>query len=187
MAPSEKPNEEIGLRSPAVLAIADWLVEQGLRARTLDAVLNGLCERLVAAGVPLLRGHASVSTIHPSISSFGGTWWRAGGARRQQFQYEDERLDRWQLSPFRAMIEQGLTRMRRRLAGPEAQLDFPVLEELRDHGGTDWLAELVVFGERSRGDVPIGTVLSWLSDAPEGFSREDEAILEWLRPRVALV
>ena len=173
--------------SPAVIAIADWLIEQGLAAPELEPVLDGLCARMAASGVPLLRGHASVSTIHPSVSSFGGTWWRTRDAQRLRFQHEDQSLDRWQLSPFRAMIERNQMRLRKRLVGPEAELDFPVLEELRDQGGTDWLAHMVPFGDWSRGDVPIGAVLSWVSDAPEGFSPEDEAVIDWLVPRFGMV
>ena len=55
-----------------------------------------------------------------------------------------------------------LPRMRRRLEGPEAQVDFPVLQEFRAQGATDRLGQLVGFGEdRQPAGLP-GMLLSWV-------------------------
>ena len=66
--------------------------------------------------------------------------------------------------------------LRRRLAGPEAQLDFPVLAELAAHGATDYIAELVGPGseDASRGDA---VAYSFATDRSDGFSDDDIATL----------
>ena len=169
-------------------ALTDWLVEQGLKAETLAAVFDGLCARLVALGLPLLRGHTSVTTIHPNFSGLGCTWWRSGDAESERYQHIDTSLDRrWHQSPFRVMVEEGVPRLRRRLVGPKAKLDFPVLEEFRAQGGTDWLAQILAFRRLDEAAEIQGIIFSWLSDAPEGFTAEQKRLLDWLVPRMALV
>jgi hypothetical protein len=54
--------------------------------------------------------------------------------------------------------------LRRHLTGPEAQLDFPVLEELAAAGGSDYFAEIVRFG--SEGDPSHGTGIAYLIPSP---------------------
>ena len=63
------------------------------------------------------------------------------------------------------MVEKRAT-VRRRLVGPNAKLDFPLLKEIRGEGGTDYLCVPVEFS-----DGHVNTV-SVTSDAPQGFSRQ---------------
>ena len=56
--------------------------------------------------------------------------------------------DYYLASPMRPVFEEGKP-VRRRLTGPDAQLDYPMLQELRDQGLTDYLAlPLIQPGER---------------------------------------
>jgi adenylate cyclase len=75
--------------------------------------------------------------------------------------------------------------LRRRLAGPEVQLDFPVLAELVAHGATDYIAELVGPGveDASRGDA---IAYSFATDRTGGFSDDDIATLRAVLPVVSL-
>jgi hypothetical protein len=75
--------------------------------------------------------------------------------------------------------------LRRRLAGPEAQFDFPVLAELAAHGATDYIAELVGPGteDASRGDA---VAYSFATDRSDGFSDDDIATLRAVLPAVSL-
>lgn len=84
------------------------------------------------------------------------------------------------------MIEAGIPQLRRRLVGTMARPDFPIFAEFRAQGATDYYAQLVAFdiGERAQ---PTGLASSWISDAPDGFSDRDLAILSRLLPRYALV
>ena len=57
--------------------------------------------------------------------------------------------------------------MRRRLEGPDARLDFPILEELAAEGATDYVAMPLQFSD---GQLNI---LTLVSDRPGGFSTEE--------------
>jgi adenylate cyclase len=48
-------------------AIADWLIDGARSAPRPDFVLEQLCDRLVAAGIPLSRVAVFVRTLHPDI------------------------------------------------------------------------------------------------------------------------
>ena len=60
-------------------AIADWLIGQSLGTAGLDATLQGCCERLCAAGIPLWRGHVAFPVLHPLFHAVGVTWYRDRG------------------------------------------------------------------------------------------------------------
>jgi adenylate cyclase len=51
----------------SIAHIADWLIDGARTASTPDAVLREMCERVVAAGIPVWRAAMFVSTLHPEI------------------------------------------------------------------------------------------------------------------------
>src|SRR5207247_850695 len=72
--------------------------------------------------------------------------------------------------------------LRRRLAGAEAELDFPLLTELADAGATDYFAEVVRFG--ANGDPSRGTGIGYTftTDRPRGFTDDDLVLLKAVLP-----
>jgi adenylate cyclase len=76
--------------------------------------------------------------------------------------------------------------MRRRLSGPEAQLDFALLEQFAAAGATDYFAEIVGFG--AEGDLSHGTGIaySFATDQPAGYSGDDLVLLKAVLPVVSL-
>jgi hypothetical protein len=94
-------------------------------------------------------------TLHPQWGGYTYTWWRDLDATEPaQFErgaaYEQEMLN----SPIGYLVRQAEASpggdpwrdLRRRLAGPGAQLDFPTLQRLAAAGATDYFAEIVRFG-----------------------------------------
>ncbi|HYU11144.1 MAG TPA: adenylate/guanylate cyclase domain-containing protein [Stellaceae bacterium] len=171
-----------------------WAVQQGLRGASTDLLFDGLCGRLAAAGVPLWRGFAGMRTLHPQWAGYAYTWQRdRDGVEPAQIErsqaYEQDVAD----SPFAALIreaeggtEPGATpRLRRRLAGPETRLDFPILERLAAAGATDYFAQLVTFakGDPSRGQ---GIGFSFATDRPDGFSEDDLTLIRAVLPAASL-
>jgi adenylate cyclase len=76
--------------------------------------------------------------------------------------------------------------LRRRLAGPEAQLDFSILKDLAAAGAADYFAEVVRFG--ADGDPSHGTGIgySFATDLPRGFRDDDLVLLQAVLPAVSL-
>src|SRR6266478_5310471 len=121
-----------------------WAVGEGLRGADAALLFDGLCRRLVGAGVPLWRAFAGMRTLHPQWAGYGYIWWRHLNAiQPRQFERGDEYEQDILNSPLGHLIRLGETRaaaageagdpwlhMRRHLAGAEAELDFALLQEL---------------------------------------------------------
>jgi adenylate cyclase len=163
--------------------VADWLMTQALSEVTLEALLDGCCGRLAAAGVPLERAHISFRTIHPLFHATALTWRRGQGVASESFTRNGPIItDRFRESPMFHMIESGIPFLRRRLTGDEALLDFPVLEEFRDQGITDYLGFTVGFS----GDPYDGITGSWATDSASGFSEQDIQALLRIQRRLGV-
>lgn len=130
----------------------NWLVEQGLKGLPLDEQFHGFCDRLHAAGFDAARASMGMGTLHPRYGAQTFVW------RADQKEVETTMRDRatWQLddfmqSPVYFMRTTGTPSLRRRLDTNEP-LDFPILEELREQGMTDYAAQIVPYGRIDEGD-----------------------------------
>jgi len=100
--------------------------------------------------------------------------------------------DRWVKSPFYYMLKEGVAELRERLIETEAPRKFPVFDELHAKGATDYFAVAMHFSKLPSGrgnnpnDPPEGMVISWASDAAQGLSDGDIAVLRGLMPPLGL-
>ncbi len=164
--------------------VADWLMAQALVPEAgLEELVAGCCTRLAAAGIPLWRGNVSFRTLHPLFEAMSHTWRRDSGIKTVGFEHRPgDAPNPLRQSPHFYMIENRIPFLRRRLTGEEAMLDFPVLEEFRDEGATDYLAYLVAFNEAGTD----GIIGSWTTDRPSGFSERDIRSLMRIQSRLAV-
>jgi adenylate cyclase len=162
--------------------VADWLMAQALEDTELEALVNGCCERLSAAGVPLARANFSFSVLHPLYRAMGFTWRRGEGLEVEGYRHLNEgQPDRFLKSPYYYLLSNSLEYMRRRLDISGA-LGFPLLDELRDAGFTDYLA----FATQYRKGSGQGMMGSWATDLSDGFSEPDIAALLRIQTRLAV-
>ena len=172
---------------PLVDSVAEWLMTQALGETPMEALMEGCCQRLRAAGIPLLRTHLAFRTLHPLFSAVTMTWWRDGGLETAQIPHGLEDGSEWRRTTYYYMIENLIFLLRRRLTGAEALVDFPILEEFRDQGATDYLAYCVLFEPGRHGDRPLmGLIGSWLTDRPGGFSDGEVRSLIRIQRRLAV-
>ena len=173
-----------------VEALTQWLATAGLLGYDVDALLEEFSERLVKAGVPLMRSHVAFNTLHPQFRAFSHTWRRGEGlVNTLAVEHEQAERDDWLRSPFHHMLTKDERRLRRRLTGPGAKLDFPVLAEFKDKGATDWFGLALPFawhGSENMTEKQFGLISSWISDAPGGFTEEHIQVLDRLVPFLAL-
>ncbi len=179
-----------------IIELHIWAVGQGLRGTPAAELFEGLCERLIMAGVPLWRAFAGMRTLHPQWGGYGYTWWRdLHAVQREQYERGNEYEEDVLTSPFTHLIEQAEAsrgegdpwrHLRRRLAGPEAQLDFPILEKLAAAGATDYFAEIVRFGAGGDPSRGIGVGYSFATDRPGGFGDDDLVLLRAALPVTSL-
>jgi len=173
-------------RAADVDAVIDWITQQGLASDDLPALLRGFCERIVALGVPLWRGHVAIATLHPTYEAVSCSWRRDQGLKQDYFQHGSSSGQDWQQSPLRHLVEHRIGRMRHRLELGEGTVRFPALAAFRDEGATDWLGRLIAFGGASQPAGLPGMVTSWTSDRAGGFSDADTALIERLLRQLAL-
>ena len=177
-----------------IIELHIWAVRQGLLGTAAAELFDGLCQRLIIAGVPLWRGFAAMQTLHPQWGGYGYTWRRDLNAI-EPAQFARGELRNWSNSPFAYLMRQARAgpkeenpwlHLRRHLSGPEAQLDFPVLEEFAAAGATDYFAEIVRFGADGDPSRGTGVAYSFATDRPGGFRDDDLVLLQAVLPAVSL-
>ncbi|MDX8520186.1 adenylate/guanylate cyclase domain-containing protein [Mesorhizobium dulcispinae] len=146
--------------------VADWLNQSALAGNDLETLIKGFCERLAAAGLPLKRVHLSFSMLHPLYDALGFTWFRGQGMEVEGFRHKAGLpSDRFLTSPYYHLLSNKLEHLRRRL-DPSVPSEFPVFDELRTMGITDYMAFVLPFS----GNTSQGMMGSWSTDSAAGFS-----------------
>ena len=168
--------------------IADWLMSSALGEVGVDSIFEGCCQRLHAAGVPLVRALTAFRTLHPLFASVTLVWkLNQGVASNPILHTEAFSTEQWHRSPMHHLVRHRLLFLRRRLTGEHAIVDFPVLEELRDAGVTDYLCYRTPFTRNEDPGPEVGGIMgSWSTDRPSGFSEEDLRIFGRIQRRYAV-
>src|ERR1700761_4410887 len=132
--PAERPTHD------TVEGIGAWLLGAARRITSGLGAVDEYAWRLCAAGIPLLRVSIHVGTLHPQYLGAALIWWRdTGRSILVMIKHEIADLIPYDLNPVRRVREGGET-LRRHLDMPDDQFDFEVLHELKERGGTDYLA-----------------------------------------------
>lgn len=175
--PSTKPIPSHAM----VSGIANWLMRQALEETDIETVVVGCCERLRAAGVPIVRGYFAFTMLHPLHRAIGITWHRGQGTTTQGYPHIPGGVsETYARSPHFHMMQHDLDHLRAPLHPQIETLQFPILDDLREDGCTDYLAFVVGFGGGQRADRPegFGMIGSWATAESSGFTdAEIEALL----------
>jgi adenylate cyclase len=182
-------------------ALNAWLAKAGLRGEAEATLVNGFCERAVAAGVPISRALLLVDTLHPiyegrlvrwgygpsepAVRDYGRTHLPEGTTDRYLLAEQSEQIARWRASPFFRMLQTGESWLRRRVTA-ESEAEFPVLQDYRAAGMTDYLAIISRFApEGVIGEMEC-IYSSWTSAHADGFTDAQIAALKRVVPTLAL-
>lgn len=120
--------------------VVDWLTEGAPPSRLPRDVLLETCRRTVAAGLPIHRVGVFVRTLHPNTVGRAFIW-QADKHAVEMTEAGNDLLDSeaFLKSPIRKVMAENVE-VRRRLDDPACPMDFPVLEDLRRDGATDFVA-----------------------------------------------
>jgi len=163
----------------AVLArITTWLIGPARQHCPPEEIVKGLADRLVDAGVPLLRVRIGQRVANPMIGAWGVVWTRAGGAELYTVPRGMLTTTSYQGSPFEQVIATR-TSFRHSLERLDAGRDHAALLEQAVAGGTDYLALPIEYGD---GSVQGG---AFTTDRPGGFTHRELALIEALRPAIS--
>jgi len=165
-----------------------WIVDAALAGADEIAILAGVCERMTAAGIALVRSSIANDLLDPTFDARGVRWVRGEGALEEHFaRYGDTAVNEtWTLSPFYAVVTSGETTMRRRLDATYRRGEFPMLDAFQDEGMTDYVAFVARVGKGVQLGTSEGLVSSWATDAPGGFSEAEIALLGAIMPALTL-
>ena len=152
-------------------SIVGWLVDGARSAALPQDVLQELCDRLVACGIPLWRVAVLVRTLHPEVTGRRFMWRPDAGVTVGELSYERLQTMEFVASPVSVVYATGAP-MRRRLTEAREAAGFEVLESLRAEGATDYLASPLPFTD---GTIHVAT---WATRHPDGFTAEQIAAIE---------
>jgi adenylate cyclase len=157
---------------PRQAAVTNWLLSEGARSESPQALLESFAHFLVGLGIPLHRLALTMAQLNPVIRGVTFEWVR--GAKAFEIQRRRDTMTSRVLahSPIGFAMRTGEP-LRRRLVGPDAELDFPVLEELRDKGITDYYIVPHNLTQPLQGGMVV-----YNSDRQEGF---DDAHIQLFR------
>jgi len=178
-----------GARGTLIDTLADWLVNESLGQNTIEHTFGGTCERLRAFGLPLDRATLSYVTLHPQIARTSVTWSPQTGISRSDFSHEVAGASSaWLASPLYHLMTNEVDLIRRRMVGPEAMLDFPILVDLEVEGYTDYLAckEGFITPASTGVDEQAGMLVTWATKREYGFTDADMATLLRIQRRLAV-
>ena len=182
-----------------IRALNVWLTKAGLRGEDEAALVDGFCERAVAAGLPISRAQVFIDTLHPvhegrlmrwghdpsqpAVVEYGRTVLPEWVSDPQLT--DSDAAARWRASPFFHLLQTGESLFRRRLT-TDSDPEFSFLREHRAVGMTDYVAII----DRFASEGVIGEMdcvySSWMTARAEGFTDADIAALTRVVPTLAL-
>jgi adenylate cyclase len=157
--------------------LESWLATTARVALSPEETVAGLIEWFAAERIPVWRLRLGQSIPNPLVSAWDIVWTRGEGPPRlREVRRQLLSTGAWAGSPFQFVV-QNRRSFRRRLDELDPQ-DHAVLYEIRNAGGTDYLALPLNYGNG------VTQAVSLVSDAAEGFSAEHVTTLERLFPFV---
>ena len=144
--------------------LIDWLMRGAWLCPNSSALTEGFAERLLEIGIPLWRFNVSIWTLHSELAGKNYNWTRGrDGVVESDIPYGTLQSPAYLNSPLRH-VSDGLGGVRQRLDIDDPEFRFPIFDELRAGGGTDYVAMPLPF---SGGQIQTMTLAT---DAPEGFT-----------------
>ena len=181
---TEEGGERAGpVPAPAAAAnpLLGWLLKEAPAAPSARDLVESFALALLAAGIPVWRLWLSIRTLHPQQLATGYIWEDNGRGVQQNTVGREVLTDPSYLeSPVKAVFE-GAGGLRRRLEGPQPQLDYPIVRELHAQGATDYVVMPFVFSSGQVNGVSLTT------RRPGGFSTADLGHVYEALPLVARV
>ncbi|WP_420547196.1 adenylate/guanylate cyclase domain-containing protein [Curvivirga sp.] len=167
--------------------VSDKVINIGLIDDRPEKALETLCDSLVTLGFPLMRGHIATSWLNPVSQSTSVTWLNGSGITdRDRHAHGAEKLDDWQRSPLKFLLDEELYEKRFPI-NEENVTKFPLLENFQTAGATEYVAFVVPYSDSPDAIKDLtGVITSFVTDQEGGFTEGQVEILRRVIPRFAL-
>lgn len=152
-------------------ALSDWILREAGYCSSREELVRLLGRKLVENGVAVFRLSITIWSLHPEIAGMNYQWSRDSDevkiAEPSHDVYTDER---YLNSPMR-LVTQGLGGVRQPLTGKNSEFEFPIMEELKALGATDYVAMPLRFSDGQYHPMTLA------SDHQRGFTTENLGLI----------
>ena len=151
--------------------LIEWMVNGARPSANARDIVVGICTRLHDAGVPVDRFILFVYTLHPNLMGRRFRWQPGEEVDMAEAPVSTTSSFEYQNNPLPHVLEKQ-TSIRRKLYDKNCPQDYPIVEQLRGEGLTDYLIQPLVF---TTGETHA---CSWSTKQQGGFDDEMIAVLE---------
>ena len=141
----------------------DWIMREAWLCDTPEELTTAIAEKFNEDGIAVSRMSVLIWSLHPLIAGRNYVWTKNDGVRTQTPSYDILDNPAFVNSPLRH-VSNGLGGVRQNLLADEVEFSFPIMDDLKAEGATDYVAMPLRF---SNGQI---NVLTLTSDHPEGFT-----------------
>ncbi|KAB2851655.1 MAG: adenylate/guanylate cyclase domain-containing protein [Hyphomicrobiaceae bacterium] len=175
LAKAELPHHRLN----AGIDLRAWLLGEARHFHDFGRVLEGFCERALAAGVPLDRAAATVRTLHAELAGAARIWEPGKAVEARSFDYTPHSEAAYKNSPIaHAHAKREWVELRLEETPDDA---FGIVPDLKAAGFTHYFCVPVVFMPGTENSITFAT------RKPEGFSRHDVIFLRFVVPALAVI
>jgi adenylate cyclase len=168
--------------------LIDEIIERTLMSPIEPTLLHDSCEYLKKNGLSILRVNMSWGTLHPTVMASSLQWrHNQPPSEVERYLHQDDGSENWRNSPAFYCLENQLFHLHTSLEKRNPEFSFPVFDELKALGGTDYLIHLIPFSTEETGyHNKDGVFISWLSDRIGGFNDDEINIINRVQKHLAL-
>jgi adenylate cyclase len=134
--------------------LSRWLLT--VPAPDVAAFVAALAERATEDGLPVWRMTTGLSTMHPEIGVLRVFWTSQEGSTQRHGPRSVLSTPFFLESPMYTVLNDE-EEVRRRLQGPDANLDYPICRDLATDGATDYVAWRLAQSDGTRNAITIAT------------------------------
>jgi adenylate cyclase len=141
--PQKKELSDGHINSP----LSDWILREAGYYQTRRELVQAIGRKFVEAGIAVYRMNVTIWSLHPQIAGVNFLWNRdsdevsASGASYEVFE-----MPEYINSPLN-LVTKGLGGVRQPLNTQETEFQFPIMEELKKEGATDYVAMPLRFSD----------------------------------------
>jgi adenylate cyclase len=172
-----------------LLELHETIVAQALAGAAEHVLLNTVCDRLMATGVPLRRVMLGMEELHPTVEGQLVEWRRDVGTaamRPYDRQVFNDKQEDWLRSPLYHLLTTNQTRLRRRIGDNYRQGEFEMIDTLFGEGARDYVAYCIPYDDIARATDQDRLYSSWTTDREGGFADEHVAMIDHIVPMLGL-
>jgi adenylate cyclase len=163
-----------------VTNVREWLIDGGRSSPVPASMIDELCNRLIAAGIPLYRVGFYIRTLHPDIFGRNFIWKLGEPIQVGTADYSITETPQFHASPISIVAREG-REIRARVSDPHSAR-WPIVQDLRAEGVTDYIALPIRFIDGS------AHTTSWTTKQEGGFTDEQvDALRSIIAPLSRLV